>query len=147
MFLNELKKDEGIAFIKLVKKLANIDETFSKEEKDLYIDYLKELNLKESDINDTKIEDVFTLLSGSNDRSKEIIYFELVGLALIDGEYEEKEVEFLEKVGNELNIARSKKIAFANYFYNFIDVYNFSVVDSDSKIELLKEQAEKLIAK
>ena len=109
MFLNELKKDEGIAFIKLVKQLANIDETFSKEEKDLYIDYLKELNLKESDINDSKIEDVFTLLSGSNDRSKEIIYFELVGLALIDGEYEEKEAEFLEKVGNELNIARRRK--------------------------------------
>ena len=97
MFLNELKKDEGIAFIKLVKQLANIDETFSKEEKDLYIDYLKELNLKESDINDSKIEDVFTLLSVSNDRSKEIIYFELVVLALIDGEYEEKEVEFLKK--------------------------------------------------
>ena len=33
-------------------------------------------------------------------RSKEIIYFELVGLALIDGEYEEKEVEFLEEVGS-----------------------------------------------
>lgn len=147
MFLNELKKDEGIRFINLVKHLASIDETFSKEEKELYVDYLEELNLKESDINDVEIEDVFSLLSKSSNRAKDIIYFELVGLALIDGEYEEKEVEFLEEVGSKLNIARSKKIAFANYFYNFIDVYNFSVVDSDSKIELLKEQAEKLIAK
>lgn len=147
MFLDELKKDEGIAFINLVKELANIDETFSKEEKELYMDYLEELDLKESDLSDVKIDDVFKELSESSDRSKEIIYFELVGLALIDGEYEDKEVDFLENVGNKLNIPRSKKIAFANYFYNFIDVYNFSVVDSDSKIELLKEQAEKLISK
>lgn len=147
MFLDELKKDEGIAFINLVKELANIDKTFSMEEKELYMDYLEELDLKESDINDVKIDDIFKELSKSSDRSKQIIYFELVGLALIDGEYEDKEVDFLENVGNKLNIPRSKKIAFANYFYNFIDIYNFSVVESDSKIELLKEQAEKLISK
>ena len=43
-------------------------------------------------------------------------------------------------------IKRNKRISFANYFYNFIDVYGFSVVDAESKITLLKEQAEKLLA-
>ena len=36
MFLNELNKNEGIAFMQLVKYLANSDNTFAKEEKALY---------------------------------------------------------------------------------------------------------------
>ncbi len=33
MFLNELKKNEGIAFMQLVRILANSDNVFAKEEK------------------------------------------------------------------------------------------------------------------
>ena len=55
-------------------------------------------------------------------------------------------MEFLEKIGEKLDIKRNKRISFANYFYNFVDVYGFSVVDAESKINLLKEQAEKLLA-
>ena len=144
MFLNELNKDEGIAFMQLVKGLSTIDNTFAKEEKALYLDYLEELNIKE-EIKRVDFDWVYKLLKNSTERKRNIIYFELVGLALIDGEYDEKEVSFLEAVGDELDIKRNKKIAFANYFYNFIDVYNFSVVDAESKIELLREQAEKLL--
>ena len=91
-------------------------------------------------------DSVFESLKDSSERSKSIIYFELIGLALIDGEYEEKEVDFLEEVGEKLEIKRNKRISFANYFHNFVDVYSFSVVDAESKINLLKEQAEKLLA-
>lgn len=146
MFLNELSKNEGIAFMQLVKLLANSDDVFAKEEKDLYGDYLEELNLNESEISNTDLDSIYEKLISSPERVKNIIYFELVGLALIDGEYEEKEVDFLEEVGEKLEIKRNKRISFANYFYNFIDVYNFSVVEAESKINLLKEQAEKLLA-
>lgn len=146
MFLNELSKNEGIEFIQLVKNLANVDNIFAKEEKNLYYDYLKELNLEENEIPDNSLNSIYEALQNSSERNKNIIYFELVGLALIDGEYDEKEVDFLEEVGQKLEIRRNKRIAFANYFYNFIDVYSFSVVDAESKIALLKEQAEKLLA-
>lgn len=145
MFLNELSKSEGIVFIQLVKNLANIDNTFAKEEKNLYYDYLKELNIEENEVSDFNLESVCKVLEKSSERIRNIIYFELIGLALIDGEYDEKEVDFLEEIGEKLSIKRNKRIAFANYFYNFIDVYSFSVVDADSKIALLKEQAEKLL--
>lgn len=144
MFLNELNKNEGIAFMQLVKKLSIIDNTFARKEKELYSDYLEELNITE-EIEDIDLNSIYEVLKVSSERKRNIIYFELVGLALIDGEYDEKEVSFLEKVGDELEIKRSKKIAFANYFYNFNDVYNFSIVDAESKIELLKDQAEKLL--
>ena len=56
MFLNELNKNEGIAFMQLVKGLANSDNVFAKEEKDLYNDYLEELNIKENEIPDYKFK-------------------------------------------------------------------------------------------
>ena len=146
MFLNELSKSEGIAFMQLVKGLANSDDTFAKEEKDLFNDYLAELNITESEIPEIDLNSVYEILKNSSERSKNIIYFELIGLALIDGEYDEKEVDFLEEIGKSLDVKRSKRISFANYFYNFVDVYGFSVVDAESKINLLKEQAEKLLA-
>ena len=145
MFLNELNKNEGIAFMQLVKVLANSDNVFAKEEKNLYKDYLKELEIEECEVSDSDLNTIYKKLSSSSDRSKNIIYFELIGLALIDGEYDEKEVGLLETLGERLDIKRSKRIAFANYFYNFVDVYGFSVVDAESKIMLLKEQAEKLL--
>ena len=146
MFLNELNKNEGIAFMQLVKGLANSDNVFAKEEKNLYNDYLEELNIKENEVPTTNLNSSCETLKDSTERSKNIIYFELVGLALIDGEYDEKEVEFLEEIGKNLDIKRNKRISFANYFYNFVDVYGFSVVEAESKITLLKEQAEKLLA-
>lgn len=146
MFLNELSKNEGIAFMQLVKGLINCNNSFPKEEKDLYEEYLEELNIKESEILDTNLDSIYQTLKSSNERNKNIIYFELIGLALIDGEYDEEEVDFLEKLSEELDIKRNKRISFANYFYNFVDVYGFSVVDAESKIILLKEQAEKLLA-
>jgi uncharacterized tellurite resistance protein B-like protein len=146
VFLNELNKNEGIAFMQLVRYLANSDNTFAKEEKNLYEDYLKELGISEGEIKELDLNEVYTTLNNSTQRNKNIVYFELIGLALIDGEYQESEVEVLEKIGGKLDISRSKRIAFANYFYNFVDVYGFSVVDAESKINLLKEQAEKLLA-
>ena len=146
MFLNELNKNEGIAFMQLVKGLANSDDIFAKEEKNLYNDYLEELNINESEIPDINLNSIYENLKNSSERSKNIIYFELIGLALIDGEYDEKEVDFLEEIGEKLEVKRNKRISFANYFYNFVDVYGFSVVDAESKITLLKEQAEKLLA-
>jgi len=146
MFLNELNKNEGIAFMQLVKQLASADNVFAKEEKNLYNDYLEELNIKENEILDTDLNSICETLKDSSERIKNIIYFELIGLALIDGEYDEKEVEFLEEIGKNLEIKRNKRISFANYFYNFVDVYGFSVVEAESKINLLKEQAEKLLA-
>ena len=146
MFLNELNKNEGIAFMQLVKGLANTDNVFAKEEKNLYHDYLEELNIKENEVPTTNLNSSCETLKDSTERSKNIIYFELVGLALIDGEYDEREVDFLEEIGKNLDIKRNKRISFANYFYNFVDVYGFSVVEAESKITLLKEQAEKLLA-
>ena len=145
MFLNELNKQEAIAFLNLVNQFARIDEVFAKEEKALLDDYLNELNIKETEVTSMKYEEVMAELKKITNRKKSIVYFELVGLALVDGEYEEKEVDFLDKIAVDLDIRRDKKIAFANYFYNFKEIYEFSTVEAENKIELLKDEAEALL--
>lgn len=142
MFLKELNKDEANAFFNLVSIFARIDNEFAKEEKVLLDEYKEELGLVDSEINEMVYEDIIESLKSSSDRAKRIIYFELLGLALVDGEYEEEEVDFLEKIAAEFSIPRAKRIAIANYFYNFTDVYNFTTVDAENNIEFLKEQAE-----
>ncbi|MEO2507106.1 hypothetical protein ABHA01_04855 [Clostridium paraputrificum] len=145
MFLTELNTEEANAFLSLVTQFAKVDETFAKEEKRLIDEYLDELNLKEEDIKNLSYEEIINVLKKSKNRIKSIVYFELVGLALVDGEYGDKEIDFLDKIAVSLDIRRDKKIAFANYFFNFKEIYDFSVVEAESKIELLKEEAEALL--
>lgn len=145
MLLKELNKEESVAFINLVSIFADVDNKFAKEEKVLLQEYKEELELTDLEMYHMKYDDVLDLIKKSNDRSKTIIYFELVGLALVDGEYEEEEIDFLENLAAELKISRAKKIAIANYFYNFKDIYNFTTVDAENNINLLREQAEKIL--
>ena len=145
MFLNELNNNEAVAFINLVNQFAKVDEVFAKEEKELIEEYLEELEINEDKVGSLSYEEVIDILKGISNRKKSIVYFELVGLALVDGEYGEKEIDFLDKVAAALEIRRDKKIAFANYFFNFKDIYDFSTVESENKIELLREEAEALL--
>ncbi len=145
MFLKELNKDESICFLNLVSIFSKVDNKFAKEEKVLVDEYREELEIYNEEIKTMEYDEIINILKNSSDKAKKIIYFELVGLALVDGEYEDEEIDFLEKVSSELNISRAKKFAIANYFYNFKDVYNFTTVDAENNIELLKKQAEEII--
>lgn len=145
MFLKELNKDESMCFLNLVSIFAKVDNKFAKEEKVLVDEYREELGIHTEEIKTIEYDEIINILKESSDRLKKIIYFELVGLALVDGEYEDEEIDFLEKIAAEFNITRAKKFAIANYFYNFKDVYDFTTVDADNNIELLKDQAEAII--
>ena len=145
MFLKELNKKESVAFINLVSIFADVDNKFAKEEKALLEEYKEELELNASEAYKMTYDEIVNLIQQSSNRIRMIIYFELVGLALVDGNYEEEEIDFLEKLAAELDISRVKRIAIANYFYNFTDIYNFTTVDAENNIELLREQAEILL--
>lgn len=145
MFLNELNSQEAEAFINLVKDLAAMDEIFAKEEESLIEDYIDELLLKGKEIKRTSLKETRESLKLSSDRIKKIIYFELTGLALADGEFESKEENFLKDMAHEFNISASKVRGFLDYFKNVKSIYDFTTVDYESKISLLKEEAEALL--
>lgn len=145
MFLNELSKDEVICFLNLVSIFARVDNKFAKEEKELVHDYKEELGIVNEEVKTMEYDDIIKFLDNSSERIKGIIYFELVGLALVDGEYENQEVDFLEKIAAEFNISRAKRISIANYFYTFTDIDKFTTVNTQNNIELLKEKANNIL--
>lgn len=142
MFLSELNKDEAMCFLNLVSTFARVDNKFAEEEKKLLDNYKEELGFLNEDIKFVEYREIMDLLKNCDYRSKSIIYFELVGVALVDGELKVEEIDFLDKIAEEFEITRAKRIAIANYFYDFKDVYNFTTVNEDTNIELLREQAE-----
>ena len=146
MFLNELSKDEAVYFLNLVSIFARVDNKFSKEEQVLLNEYKEELGIADEEATIKEYNEIIDIIKKLDQRKKRIIYFELVGLALVDGEYETKEIDFLEKLSDELEISRVDKIAIANYFFNFTDIYKIATVDADDKINELRIEAEKIIS-
>ncbi|EOU1911971.1 TPA: hypothetical protein I9Z31_000877 [Clostridium perfringens] len=129
MFLKELNKEQGLAFINLVTEFALADENIKKEEEDLIRIYMKELDLEEEELGNLSYEESIETIKNSSEKVKNIVYFELVRIGLVDEDCDIEEVDFLEKISKDLNISRAKKIQVANCFYNF------SEKDGEAKLE------------
>ena len=129
MFLKELNKEQGLAFINLVTEFALADENIKKEEEDLIRTYMKELGLEEEELGNLSYEESIETIKNSSEKVKNIVYFELVRIGLVDEDCDIEEVDFLEKISKDLNISRAKKIQVANCFYNF------SEKDGEAKLE------------
>ncbi|GKU23788.1 TerB family tellurite resistance protein [Clostridium folliculivorans] len=145
MFLNELSKKESILFINLVKNLANVDKVFSEKEEQLISDYLEELSLNSSEVDSLPFDETLKALTSSTSRIQNIIYFELVGLALVDGLYSEEETAFLSKIANTFNINEGKQTSFLNFFKDVKALYEITVIDYESKISELKTRISELL--
>lgn len=146
MFLKELNNEEAVAFVNLLDQFANVDNEVAREEKRLIEGYVKELGLEKDKVGILSYDDIVEVLKKSKERIKRIIYFELIGLALVDGNYGDLEVDYLDKIAIDLDINRAQKIAFANFFYNFKEIHDFSVIETENKeLKLLEEQAEALL--
>lgn len=145
MFLNELNKKESIAFINLVELLAKSDNLFAKNEKNLINDYIVELSLKDEEIPDLSFDKVIEHFKNSTSRIKNIVYLELTGLALIDGSFDKEEIKFLNAIGGQFNISKEKQQDFMDYFKVLKDKYESTFIDAESKLESLKELAQKLL--
>lgn len=145
MFLEEFNKKESVVFINLVQLLANADEILAENEKNLIADYMKELSLTNENIKSLSFQESISELKASTDRIKNIIYFELVGVAISDGAYDSKEIEFLNKLACEFNITKDKQQDFLDYFKKVKDAYDITCVDYKSKIESLRKIALSLL--
>lgn len=129
MYLNELKDKEANAFLNLVYQFVMSDDNFDKAEKEITATYYKELGREKENYTKLSYSECVDILKNSTNKVKTIVYIKLMRIALTDGEYEFGEVDFLEKLSDLLEISRVKKMAIANYFYNF------SEVEDDEKSE------------
>ena len=129
MFLKELNQKQALAFINLVTEFALVDEDIRKEEEALISTYVKELGLEKQELENLSYEKAINTIKDSSEKIKNIVYFEIVRIGLVDEDCDIEEVDFLEKIAKDLNISRAKKIQIANCFYNF------SEEDGEEKLE------------
>ena len=121
MFLNALNKQEAIAYVNLVSEFAIADHKLNLEEKALIEEACEEMGVADDGLESMELEDAIKAFKNSSEKVKRIIYFELTRCGLVDESYDMTEVEFLNNLSEELNIARADRFAFAGYFFKYTD--------------------------
>lgn len=141
MFLNELNKNESISFLSLVRHLAIIDNELSIKEEELINEYKEDLKITSEDVKVLSFEESISEFATSSFRVKNIVYFELAGLALIDGIYEAKEEEFLDKISKAFEIPLDKQLLYLDFFKQVKDFYDITFDEYESKVKKLTDKA------
>ena len=103
MLLKEVNEKEAQAFLKLATEFISVDGNIDVKEKQIIDRYSKALNIT-NPVNSMEVDDAKKVLVEASERVKNIVYFELLGLALVDGEYENTEIDFLEDLSNAFGI-------------------------------------------
>ena len=133
MLLRELNEKEAQGFLKIATEFINVDGNIHVQEKQIIDKYSKELSTTIA-VNSMEIEDAKKVLSQASQRIKNIVYFELLGLAIVDGEYENTEIDFLEDLSKDFNIDRATKFKYANFYYDIDKMKDLSEVELDEKL-------------
>lgn len=108
MYLNLLNENEKKQFVNLAYNLASADGDYSEAEKILVQSYCQEMNIvfdENSNIEDTE-NILLSFQNHSNEQIKRIVIFELVGLVMVDGKYDETEKAIINKIENKFGIER-----------------------------------------
>ena len=137
MLLKELNLEQSKYFTRIISEFVTVDSNLAKEEKELIERYLKNFEISEEDISKITIEDAINSLCNSEMRIRKIVYFELLGIALIDGEYETSEVDYLEDIAMKFEIKRADKIAFANYYFDYDNILKLSEEEKNNRLSKL----------
>lgn len=137
MFIQELNKNELIAFMNLLSEFASTDNIIKKEEQELINTYSAKANLSNDEMKKMTYEESINSIKTSSERTLNIVYLELVRVGLSDGECQLEEIDFLEKLTTDLGISRSKKLQVANFFYKFSNL--------NEETSEMKSEAEKIL--
>ncbi|MGL5068713.1 MAG: hypothetical protein ACRC6T_13030 [Sarcina sp.] len=132
MFLNALNKEESIAYVNLVSEFAMADHKLRLEEKALIEEACEEMGVADDGLESMEVDAAIEVFKNSSEKVKRIIYFELTRCGLVDESYDMTEVEFLNELSEELNIARADRFAFAGYFFKYTDTDRLNTEEARS---------------
>ena len=135
MFLNELNKELGAAYINLLIEFALVDDKVEEKERELIERALKEMDMEGLELEEVTHEETIQTLKNSGERIINIVFFELTRVALSDADYEMSEVRFLDDLAEELSISRVKRFQMANYFYNHSE-YDEDNIENQEAVKL-----------
>lgn len=93
MYLSLLKEEQKGVFLELAYEMAFLDNDFSEQEKLMIESYCNEMRMAVPPVIRARsiAELIETIKKDWGEREKKIVLFEIIGLAMIDSNYDEKE--------------------------------------------------------
>lgn len=124
MYLALLNKEQKEIFLGLAYNLSNIDGDYSSSEQQMIESYCGEMNIEYSD-SIAKVE-LNTIMENINkifdNKSIKIVLFELIGLAMVDNNFDETEHAFLNSIQNLFSVDSEFMSKAENYIKNYLDL-------------------------
>lgn len=108
MYLNLLNDRQKEMFLSLAYQLSHKDGTFGAEERDMIHSYCVEMGVDyREEVMLLPYETIVQELNEQNDdRAKRIFLFEVIGLAICDDDYSDREREWLYDFANAISMSR-----------------------------------------
>ena len=126
MYLTLLNEKQKEFFLGLAYNISNIDGDFSNDEQDMIESYCKEMNIEYSDsIAKQKIDFLLSnITSIFDEKAIKIILFELIGLAMVDNNFDTSERNFLNKIISLYPIDEKIINNIEDYIKSYLDLQN-----------------------
>jgi len=106
MFLNQLSYQEKKMFLDLSIHIAKSNNELAAEEKAMISAYCTEMQLPPIEIYTTEpLETVTSYFALADIHVKKIVILEILGLAYVDGEYDENELNMIKKFADEIGVS------------------------------------------
>jgi len=119
MFLGNLTENEKKAFLFLANKVSKADNIVTEDELGMLRAFAQEMGL--SEINSNLSEDeVYTILTVSENKIKRAVYTELLSLALVDETFEERDIECLKNIQEKLGLPEPFVKKARDWLYSYI---------------------------
>lgn len=111
MYLSALNGNQKHLFLDLALHLATADGTYSDDEKIMMDAYCQEMQLPSLKKNGTPpkpLDEIVNCLSKEGtERERRIILYEAVGLAMVDGKYDNKERAFINSIQEKFGLPKN----------------------------------------
>jgi|Wag4MinimDraft_9_1082661.scaffolds.fasta_scaffold00140_4 hypothetical protein len=126
MFLDLLETKEQEKFLELAYFVANYNDDFAEEQKQLINEYRKEMLLTEDEyqIKGKEEKNIIKDFSKYEEDKKKMIYIETISLLLSDNKFDKKEKEIAEYIKNEFNLSQSFYDKAFTWVKDMFDLYN-----------------------
>lgn len=135
MFLEMLKDEQKDLFLQLAVVAAKANGKFDETEQEMLIKFANEMNIEpKSESNKSFDELVDELAKISSKKEKKIILFEAIGILNSDGEFDEKEAEYLANVAKKFDISKEDleyMMSLVSYYIELFDEIVYTVVDEE----------------
>ena len=138
MFLEILKDDQKDLFLQLAVIAAKENGYVDEAESEMLLKFANEMNIAPKTEAVLSLDNIVDGLAKSCDkREKKVVLFEAAGIMNTDGEYDDKEYEFLKKIAAKFEISEEELGAMMGLVSDYVALFNeiiITVIDDENEI-------------